>query len=191
MAPTARGRRVARVSELVQRKSNERSPGSRAALVAVPSTDRRICRVLLVLVHDLSRRTSLTEAATIAGLTPNYFSSCFRRSVGITFVEWSARLRVGEAKKLLGISDLSITAVAASVGYTDVTTFERAFRRIEGTCPRKYRRLLQRDRGIVRNAESTVRNAETAGGDAPYLEPGVVEGLLSSRAARPTSNDRV
>jgi transcriptional regulator GlxA family with amidase domain len=180
ITPTARsGRRVARVSELVSQTSRERSTASNRALVTVPSTDRRICRVVQVLAQDLSRRIPLTEAAKIAGLTPTYFSSCFRKSVGITFIEWSARLRVGEAKKLLAISDLSITAVAAIVGYPDVTTFERVFGRTEGRCPRRYRDLLQRDRVIVRNAESNVRNAETSVSGSPYLQQSVQPVLLS------------
>jgi transcriptional regulator GlxA family with amidase domain len=131
----------------------------------VAGGDRRIGRVLLVVTRDLTRRPTLIEAAKIAGLAPTYFSRCFRTRVGITFVEWSARLRVEEAKALLGIADLSITAVAAAVGYADVTTFARVFRRVESTCPREYRRLLHRALN-TRNAGSSARNAETP--DALY-----------------------
>jgi AraC family transcriptional regulator len=127
----------------------------------VACSDRRIGRVLLVLTQDLTRRPTLIEAAKIAGLAPTYFSKCFRSRVGSTFVKWSARLRVEEAKGLLGIADLSITAVAAAVGYADVTTFARVFRKIERTCPREYRRLLHQTLN-ARNAESSVRNAETS-----------------------------
>jgi two-component system response regulator YesN len=61
----------------------------------------------------------------------------------MTFAEWNARTRVAEAKGLLRIADLSITAVAANVGYEDVTTFERVFRRLEGISPREYKRSLE------------------------------------------------
>jgi len=93
--------------------------------------------------QDLSNRLNLDKAARLAGLAPTYFSKCFRRKVGITFAEWSAQLRVAEAKVLLKVSDLSITAIAATVGYSDMTTFERVFRRIEGVSPREYKRTLQ------------------------------------------------
>ena len=125
----------------------------------IECSDRRVVRVLLALAQDLTRRPTLIEAANIAGLAPTYFSKCFRKTVGVNFIEWSARLRVGEAKRLLTISDLSITAVAATVGYSDVTTFERVFRRIESICPREYRRLLYH--ANTRNAELDARNAET------------------------------
>jgi transcriptional regulator GlxA family with amidase domain len=132
-------------------------------------SDRRIARVLFALSQDLTRRLTLVEAAKIAGLAPTYFSKCFRHRVGITFGEWSSRLRVAEAKAQLLIADLSITAIAAAVGYADVTTFERVFRRIEGTCPRECRRLLQLATN-ARNAEWNPRSAETQKDDVRYEE---------------------
>jgi len=193
-APTVRcGRRVARFSELGHQNSSRRANVSHAAVVAntFPCSDRRICRAIAVLTQDLTQRTSLVEAAQIAGLTPNYFSSCFRKSVGVTFVGWSSRLRIGEAKRLLAIADLSITAVAASVGYADVTTFERVFRRLEGTCPRTYRRLFEKHgRAIVRNAESNVRNAETRAIGSPYVEQSARPALFGVASGAPTTNDR-
>jgi YesN/AraC family two-component response regulator len=73
----------------------------------------------------------------------------------ISFTEWNARVRIEEAKELLRSVDLSITAISASVGYDDVTTFERVFKRLEGVCPRAHRRR------ITQNAESATLNAET------------------------------
>jgi AraC-like DNA-binding protein len=86
-------------------------------------------------------------------------------------------VRVEEAKRLLCVSDLSVTGVAASVGYGDLTTFNRVFRRWEGVCPREYRRLLfsVRDMSKTTNAESgspdaenETRNAENSASGASY-----------------------
>lgn len=103
--------------------------------------DRRITRVLRLVAHDLTRRHTLRDAAKVAGLEPAYFSRVFQRTTGLTFSEWSARVRVEEAKSMLRVLDASITSIAVSVGYTDVTTFERVFRRIERVTPRQYRAL--------------------------------------------------
>jgi two-component system response regulator YesN len=62
--------------------------------------------------------------------------------MGIGFAQWNATVRLCEAKRLLSIADLSITAVALSIGYDDVTTFERAFMKTEGICPRDYRKRI-------------------------------------------------
>jgi transcriptional regulator GlxA family with amidase domain len=105
--------------------------------------DRRVSRVVDAMARDLTIRHSLADAAVLAGLEAAYFSKVFRRTKGVTFAEWNARIRVEEAKSLLRIVDMSITAVAVSVGYQDVTTFERVFRRLEKVSPGTYR-LRQR-----------------------------------------------
>jgi AraC-like DNA-binding protein len=107
--------------------------------------DRRIQRVLDAVARDLTKRWTLADAAAIAGLESVYFSKLFRKTMGVTFPEWTARIRVAQAKNLLRILDMSITAIAGSVGYTDITTFDRAFRRREQMSPRQYR-TLQRER---------------------------------------------
>lgn len=120
-------------------KDSEHIQGSAHKLAC---SDRRVARVVSYIARDLSRRVPLVLAAQIAGLETRYFSKRFHRTVGISFAEWNARTRMEEAKRLLEIDDLSITAIAASVGYVDLTTFARAFRRCEQRCPREYRRLL-------------------------------------------------
>ena len=131
--------------------------------------DRRIARVLSAVAGDLSKRATLTEAAAVAGLWPEYFSRLFRRLTGVTFAEWNARARVEEAKRLLCVADLSVSVIAVSVGYSDVTTFTRLFRRLEGTCPRQYRReALQTSRTypMTTNAETRSSIAKSKSRDA-------------------------
>jgi AraC-like DNA-binding protein len=123
--------------------------------IELACADRRVARVLSFVLQDLTKRATCASAARIAGLERAYFSKRFASVMRVSFTEWNARVRVGEAKRLMRAIDLSITAVAASVGYEDVTTFERAFKRIEGICPRAYRRR------ITRTAETATPNAET------------------------------
>ena len=111
--------------------------------------------MLRFVTQDLTKRPTCAAAARIAGLERAYFSKRFAIVMRVSFTEWSARIRVDEAKRLLLAIDLSITAIGASVGYEDVTTFERVFRRLEGICPREHRRR------ITRSAESATPNAET------------------------------
>lgn len=117
--------------------------------------DRRVNRVLRHVTRDLTQRATCASAARIAGLDRAYFSKRFRSVMKVSFTEWNARIRVEEAKQLLRSIDLSITAVSACVGYDDVTTFERVFKRLEGICPRAHRQR------ITQNAETATLNAET------------------------------
>jgi AraC-like DNA-binding protein len=121
--------------------------------------------VLRHVLQDLTKRSTCASAARLAGLERAYFSKRFRSVMRVSFTEWNSRVRVDEAKRLLLTIDLSITAVGASVGYEDVTTFERVFKRLEGVCPREHRRRLAR--AIAQptpNAEIATPNAETLRG---------------------------
>ena len=67
---------------------------------------------------------------------------------------------------LLVTVDRSIWEIAAAVGYSDLTTFERVFRKHVGLCPRAFRRLTvigpSRCLEETQDAENRTRNAETA-----------------------------
>jgi AraC-like DNA-binding protein len=82
--------------------------------------------------------------------------------VGLGFAEWSTLIRIKEAKELLKIIDLSITGVAAAVGYPDVTTFARVFRKYESMSPRDYRMKLLGLRTEVQHETPTTKFADSA-----------------------------
>jgi transcriptional regulator GlxA family with amidase domain len=113
---------------------------------------------------------SLARAAQICGLERTYFCRFFRAHVGISFSEWSRRVRVERAKTLLRSEHRSVLAVALAVGYKDITTFERNFRRCERLSPAEYRKQQQalRFNGNTTGADEFTRIAETRGGDSPY-----------------------
>ena len=78
----------------------------------------------------------LQVAARITGLERTYFSKYFRETAGIGYRRWVQWIRVRRALDLLRLRQLSITAIAFEVGFRDLRTFERAFRRCTGSCPR-------------------------------------------------------
>lgn len=101
--------------------------------------DPRLQRLLRHVKANLSRPVSLTDAAHLVGLEKTYFSRFFRVTVGCTYSDWSRGLRVEKAKLLLRRRGPTIFSVAISVGYSDITTFERAFKKETGFSPRAYR----------------------------------------------------
>jgi AraC-like DNA-binding protein len=101
--------------------------------------DRRLARTIALVMEDLTRRPSRATAARTANLEAGYFSRRFRKVVGMSFTEWNARIRMEAAKRMLESAEVAVTQVAAAVGYSDLTTFERNFRRYVGSCPRSFR----------------------------------------------------
>ena len=74
-----------------------------------------------------------------AGLSPNHFSSLFHKVVGPSFREYLCRVRVEESKRLLLSTDYTLADIAAAMGFADQSSFCKAFKRIMGISPGKYR----------------------------------------------------
>jgi len=64
----------------------------------------------------------------------------FRASLGTTPSRYVAARRLARAAELLAVSDLSIDAIATRCGFADRRAFGKAFRRVMGRPPARYRR---------------------------------------------------
>lgn len=85
---------------------------------------------------------TLVATANFVGLSPKYFSAFFRQHVGVTFSFWRGYIKIEQAKVLFLESPWRpVGAIAMAVGYQDLTTFGRAFKRYEAICPRQYREI--------------------------------------------------
>ncbi len=81
---------------------------------------------------------SLNEVASIAGFNEKYFSSKFKKEVGVTFVDYLTNVRIEAAKKLLQETNMKLVAISESVGYNNVEHFVRVFKKKVGVSPREY-----------------------------------------------------
>jgi transcriptional regulator GlxA family with amidase domain len=119
---------------------------------------------MAIVLRDLTVRHSRTAVAQAASVEPTYFSKLFRDTVGLTFRDWNKTIRVAAAQTLLRTSDRQIRDIAAAVGYADLTTFERVFRKTTGMRPREYRveelSATPNAKKISLNAENLTPNAD-------------------------------
>ena len=77
------------------------------------------------------------------GMAQSTLRRRFRAAVGVPPHEFVLQARVGEARRLLGETDLPIKLIAQQLGYRDVYFFSRQFRRLAGVPPALYRRSRQ------------------------------------------------
>ena len=82
---------------------------------------------------------SLNELSYQLELSPSYLSSVFKEYNHATFLEYLSRYRVARAKPLLLQTEDSVTDIAQQVGYSNVNTFIRIFKKEEGVTPGQYR----------------------------------------------------
>jgi DNA-binding NtrC family response regulator len=84
---------------------------------------------------------SLDQLARNAGVSPSHLGFLFRSVVGMPFKTLLGHIRIRKAREMLAAGTRpNITQVAMSVGYCDLSHFERSFRRIVGQSPREFRR---------------------------------------------------
>jgi transcriptional regulator GlxA family with amidase domain len=90
------------------------------------------------------RRVSLAAMAAAAGLERRTLLRRFATATGMTPIEYCRAVRVARARELLEGGDTSQKQIAQSLGYKDVASFARVFRKAVGLAPGAYRKRFGR-----------------------------------------------
>lgn len=85
-----------------------------------------------IAINDLSEKFSMS---------PNYFSTIFKRETGQTTVNFIKDIRIKKACEYLIHSDKSVVEISKEVGYDDSQYFFRVFKKATGHTPLEYRRI--------------------------------------------------
>lgn len=80
----------------------------------------------------------ITDLAEEFGYQANYLSTLFKRSMGISIIEYTNKIRIEAAKSLLETHGLDAKAVAYSCGFADEKYFMKVFKKLEGVTPGQY-----------------------------------------------------
>jgi len=107
-----------------------------------PSADfsaHRIHHIMNAVLAHPEADHSLEAMAADAGLTPSHFCRVFKRATGISPHQYVMKARLERAREMLGESELSIAAIADSIGFTSQSHFTRAFRQFSGQTPSGWR----------------------------------------------------
>ena len=102
-------------------------------------SDARLRGVIDYLDASLASEVSLGDLADVAGLSPNYFLSAFKKATGKTPHRFLTEKRVAKACELLRNPQLSIVNVALAVGFSSQSHFTTVFGRFMKTTPASYR----------------------------------------------------
>lgn len=101
-----------------------------------------ILNVIEFIRQNYDKDISLSDAAGLVGITPEYLSKLFTKEMGINFSTFLGEFRVSIAKKLLAADNYKIHEVANMVGYKDTKYFNKVFRSIMGMSPSDYRKVF-------------------------------------------------
>src|SRR5438477_1894664 len=86
----------------------------------------------------------LATVAKTVNTSTFYFCKLFKRTTGLTFTDYLARVRVEKAKALLLDRNRRVSEIAYEVGFQSLTHFNRTFKKIVGQSPSSYRGSLSK-----------------------------------------------
>ena len=120
----------------------------------------RINRVIDFINSNLKREIALSELATVANFSKYHFHRIFTSIVGETISQFILRLRLEKAASYLNANtDLSITEISITSGFSSVSIFSRQFKKRFKVTPSEWR-ALKSNRGKTNSKESkTIGNS--------------------------------
>jgi transcriptional regulator GlxA family with amidase domain len=83
--------------------------------------------------------------ATAAGLERRTLLRRFASATGMSPIKYCRAVRIARARELLEGGDTSQKQIAGSLGYKDVASFARVFRKAVGSAPGAYRKRFGRN----------------------------------------------
>jgi len=89
--------------------------------------------------NNYNRNLTLEEIADSVYLSPYYVSRIFKESQSITVMDYVTRVKLDEAKKMLGNTRYKIDEIAVRLGYSDASYFSKVFKKNEGMTPTQFR----------------------------------------------------
>jgi AraC-like DNA-binding protein len=112
---------------------------ARLGLLHDRPVDPLIAGMLEELDRGVARPMTLSELAQRSGFSAQHLNRVFQKVLGVTPLQYLARLRMDRAAQLLRDGRFSVAAVAKAVGFDDPYYFSRQFSEHHQTSPSQYR----------------------------------------------------
>ena len=132
----ARLRRLAlRLPQIDCRSPKQRRGNKNVGFGRLNKVEQMAC----LIARGYTERLAVEDISRNVGLNPNYAMGLFKKTFGTTLIDYITRHRVSHAQRLLATSGDKIVDVAFSSGFSSISRFNEAFRRVCGCSPREYR----------------------------------------------------
>lgn len=93
--------------------------------------------------HFADPDLSLSRVSDIFKIQPSALSLLFKEELGEKFVDYVLKIRMQQAKQLLMETEDSIQSIAEQIGYQNVNSFYRAFKKFQDIPPGEFRNMYR------------------------------------------------
>ena len=134
----ARIRRLALSSAApeVSKKRNPPASISRGGLSKVE-------QMALYVAEHYTQSPRVADIAAVVGLHPNYAMNLFRKTFGVSLVDYATQHRISHAQRLLLTTDAKVLDIALESGFGSLSRFYTAFDEACGQSPKEYRNSVR------------------------------------------------
>lgn len=98
-----------------------------------------VAAVVRVIEENYDQKLSLQDLAAKFYISGTYLSSLFKKTLGMSPIQYITNVRINRAHHLLSSTSEKISDIAAMVGYPDQGYFTKVFKRVTGKNPTDYR----------------------------------------------------
>lgn len=99
----------------------------------------RIDKTFEFMTKNLEKEITLSEVAKLSNMTEVSFSRYFKQKTGTTFIDALNDIRISQAVRMLIETSLSISEIAYSCGFNNMSNFNRTFKRKKACSPKEFR----------------------------------------------------
>lgn len=103
-------------------------------------SENSINRVLHYMNDNVERKLTISELAGMAGLSKSYFYRQFYKQMSVSPIEYFIRMKINKAAILLLKTSMSISQIAAKLGFGSSEYFSRTFKRVLGITASEFRK---------------------------------------------------
>lgn len=101
--------------------------------------DNRVSKILEYINENLGWSISLEDICTQFHVSRYYLCHLFKKTVGMTVFEYILSRRLSIARKYLLGTDMTLSQIADTAGFSSFSYFSKVFREYEGMPPSKFR----------------------------------------------------
>ena len=101
-----------------------------------------VLKVINFIRENYSKNITLSEAADLVGVTPEYLSKLFNQKINVNFVVFIRNFRISIAKRMILSGKYRIQEVAEQVGFKDPKYFNKVFKSVCGISPSEYKKVI-------------------------------------------------
>lgn len=105
-------------------------------------SSEKLKQVLLSIEQDYDKKLTISKVAADCGYSESHFMRWFKEAVGMGFNEYLIEYRLNRAAQELRKSSDTVLDIASQNGFTNLSNFNRLFKKRFGMTPIQYRKEL-------------------------------------------------